>query len=109
MEWLGPRTRLVNGCDAPLLVDQSVALPVPGRMLGHVPAGETVELRDLSGFTVGYQGELYAVRAVFAEVPEAADRAHAEARSTSDTKTTDEADSADTGSETGEPGEPGER
>lgn len=58
----GARTQLVNGCGAPLLVDASVlagAGVAPG-----IPAGGRAELRDLSAFSLGLEGEIHRAVAV---------------------------------------------
>lgn len=70
VSWKGDRTELVNRCEVPLLVDQSVYLWKKERPLGIIPPDTTVQLRDLSWFTVGMSGELYKVVAVVAETPE---------------------------------------
>jgi len=48
-------THLSNGCDGVLLVDQSVQ---PG--FRPLAPGEHVVVKDLSAFTLGLDGELYA-------------------------------------------------
>lgn len=63
LEFDGERTTLTNACDAPLLIDQSVHLG-QGQV---VPARTSTKIRDLSAFTVGYEGALHRVVAVFAE------------------------------------------
>ena len=61
------RTTLENGCDQPVLVDQSVVRPTGRHATGIVPAGVTTSLKDLSWFTLGYEGQIYKVVAVVAE------------------------------------------
>ena len=64
LAWTGERTRVVNRCEHPLLVDQSVQLP---QSPGWIPPGEAAEIRDLSAFTLGMDGRLYRVVAVVVE------------------------------------------
>lgn len=52
-------THVTNGCEHPLLVDQSVG--------GIILAQASAEVRDLSAFTVGLDGQLYRVIATVAE------------------------------------------
>ncbi len=64
LSYTGEHTRLVNGCAAALLVDQSV------HAAGLVMPGATVEVRDLSAFTIGMEGLLFrAVAHVVEPVP----------------------------------------
>lgn len=67
VRWTGQYTRVVNRCEHPLLVDQSVQL---SHGPGVIAPGATVELRDLSAFTMGMDGRLYRVVAVIAKTPE---------------------------------------
>ena len=69
LSFTGERIRLTNSCEAPVLVDQSVLLPDQGAS-PLVPQGTTTEIRDLNKFTMGVDGQLYRVVALFAE-PEA--------------------------------------
>jgi hypothetical protein len=55
------RTLLSNRCEAPMIVDASV---LTGTMTGLIGAGTNAELRDLSAFTLGMEGQLYPVFAV---------------------------------------------
>ncbi len=65
LAWDGEHTQMRNGCEDALLVDQSVLMPSSaGPFVG--PEVET-ELRDLSAFSVGLEGELYRVVAVVDE------------------------------------------
>lgn len=61
------RTHVINQCAAPVLVDASV---ITGSMTGLIAAGGAAQLRDLSVFTLGMEGQLYSVVA-FLEVCEA--------------------------------------
>lgn len=67
LDFDGARTQLANDCDAPLLVDLSV-LAAPGGG-PSIPAGGTAELRDLSAFSLGLNGEIHRAIALV-EVPE---------------------------------------
>ena len=62
------RTRIINACQYPLLVDQSVLFHLnSGASSGFIPAQTMAEIRDLSAFTLGMNGTLYQV--VAAVVP----------------------------------------
>ncbi len=63
LEYTGQSTRLTSRCEAPLLVDQSVLAA------GIILPGATVEVRDLSAFTLGLEGRLYRAVAQVAEAP----------------------------------------
>lgn len=62
LEFDGARTQLHNGCAAPLLVDVSVLAGAGGSPA--IPAGGSAELRDLSFFTMGLDGEIHKAVAV---------------------------------------------
>jgi hypothetical protein len=56
------RISLTNTCTDTLLVDASLQLHASGQpALPVIPANTTVQLRDLSFFTLGMGGELYKV------------------------------------------------
>lgn len=62
------RINLTNACTATLLVDASLQLHTPGTpALPIIPADTTVQLRDLSFFTLGMGGELFKVIAYLEE------------------------------------------
>jgi hypothetical protein len=65
----GGHTQLDNGCDVPLLIDVSVLAGVGGGP--SIPAGGTAELRDLSAFSLGVDGEIHRATAMV-EIPECA-------------------------------------
>ncbi|MEL6349193.1 MAG: hypothetical protein AAFV53_39180 [Myxococcota bacterium] len=54
----GARTRLTNRCDSPLIIDQQVLLDAADAVV--LPQAD-VEIRDLSAFTLGVEGTVYAV------------------------------------------------
>lgn len=60
LHFQGSETELVNRCEVPLLVDQSVLLAADP----WVQPGAQVVLRDLSAFSLGLSGELFQVIAV---------------------------------------------
>ena len=62
LSWTDGVTMAKNGCAAPLLVDHSVQT---GPSI--IAPGDTVALRDLSAFSIGLEGELHWVVAVWAE------------------------------------------
>ena len=63
------RIDLTNTCTEPRLVDASLQLHTPGApALPIIPANTTVQLRDLSFFTLGMGGELFKVIAYLEEV-----------------------------------------
>ena len=74
LTFTGSRTELVNRCAAPLLVDQSVLLGQGPWILPDTRA----ELRDLSAFSLGMDGELFQVVAVLeaCEATEETARSH---------------------------------
>ena len=59
------RITLDNRCSSPLLVDQSIQIHDSGDTpLGLIPSQTTTEIRDLSAFTPGMDGELYQIVAL---------------------------------------------
>lgn len=66
LAFTGDATELVNRCDAPVLVDQSVVSSTEP-LANVVGAGASTELRDLNTFTLGVDGRLYRVVAVVEE------------------------------------------
>jgi hypothetical protein len=63
------RINLHSACTEPLLVDASLQLHTPSApALPIIPADTTVQLRDLSFFTLGMGGELFKVIAYLEEV-----------------------------------------
>jgi len=69
LAFTGESTALVNLCEQPVLVDQSVARATSAHAAASiVPAGASAELRDLSVFTIGVDGRLYRVVATLADV-----------------------------------------
>jgi hypothetical protein len=64
LSFTGQSTRLISRCEAPLLVDHSVLSS------GLILPGTTTEIRDLSAFTMGLEGELYRAVAMVAEPAE---------------------------------------
>jgi hypothetical protein len=67
LEFDGDHTQLDNGCDVPLLVDVSVLAGVGGGP--SIPVGGSAELRDLSAFSLGVDGEIHRATALI-EIPE---------------------------------------
>ena len=65
LSYADSRITLENSCTVPLLVDQSIQIHASTDIpLGLIPAQTTTEIRDLSAFTLGMNGELYQVVAL---------------------------------------------
>jgi len=65
LSYADSRITLDNRCASPLLVDQSIQIHASADTpLGLIPAKATTEIRDLSAFTLGMNGEIYQVVAL---------------------------------------------
>ena len=74
--YLGGTTALTNDCSVPILVDESVRLRSETRAPGPFVAPQsTVQLRDLSAFTLGMNGEIFGVVASIVAAPISCDEA----------------------------------
>lgn len=72
----GERTRLTNSCAASVIVDQSVQVAAEGaHPAGRIPPDTVTEIRDLSAFTMGMDGELFRVVAAIADTDACEDTA----------------------------------
>lgn len=60
IQFHGETSEVVNRCEGPLLLDQSVVLP---RSTPVVSPGDSATIRDLNRFTLAVDGRLHAVLA----------------------------------------------